>query len=371
MKKLGLIINPIAGMGGSVGLKGTDGYEILEQAKKLGAVPQAQNRAITALRQLSSLKNDIAIVTYSGQMGEDAVKSCGFYPSILANVSGRITSSQDTVEAARKMKEEKVDLIMFAGGDGTARDICRVVGERIPVIGIPAGVKIHSAVYASSPAKAGELALQYLKSKVTNIKEAEVMDIDEEYFRNGIVRTRLYGYLRVPYQRKYLQGAKAGSILDENAVKEVIAQRMIDAMVEDILYIIGPGSSTRPIMQKLGLPFTLLGVDLVLNKKLVALDVTEQQLLSYMADRQCKLIITPIGGQGFLFGRGNQQISPAVIRKLGKESIIVIATQQKLHSLHNDWLLTDTGDDELDLALSGYIGVIVGYREKVIFKVNG
>ncbi len=370
IKKLGLIINPIAGMGGRVGLKGTDGYEIYQRAKDLGAVPESPSRGITALEQLLPLKDEVEIITCPGDMGEHEAKALGFNTTLVTSVDKKMTDSKDTIEAAKIMFQQKVDLLMFAGGDGTARDIFSSVGEDLIVIGIPAGVKIHSAVYATSPRSAGELALKYLQDKISSIKEVEVMDIDEDAFREGTVTTRLYGYLKIPFEKRYLQGRKTGTPIGEEASKEAIALRVIDDMQQDLLYIIGPGSTTRPIMEKLGLDNTLLGVDVILNKKLIALDVTEKQLLEYLENKKSKLIITPIGGQGYLLGRGNQQISPRVIRQIGKENIIVVSTKQKINSLNGNPFLTDTGDIEIDDYLNGYTKVMVDYKESIIYKIG-
>ena len=368
MKRIGLIVNPVAGMGGRVGLKGTDG--VVDKALLLGATPQASNRAKQTLEMLNELKDEIEIFTCSGEMGEKEANEYGFKTKIIWDCNTDKTNCQDTIEAARIMLGEKVDLILFAGGDGTARDIFNAVGEEMVVIGIPAGVKIHSPVYAKNPSKAGELAKLYLKGKIIKIKEVEVLDIDEDAYRMGKVNTRLYGYLKIPYEREYVQNRKAGTPLSEIASQNAISLDVIENMEKDTLYIVGPGTTTRPIMQNLGLPYTLLGVDVIYNKKLIALDVAEKQLLEIVKEQQCKLIITPIGGQGYLLGRGNQQISPDVIRKIGGKNIIVIATKKKISELHGVPLFVDTGDRKLDVALNGYVRVSVGYKEQIIYQVK-
>lgn len=368
MKKMGLIINPIAGMGGRVGLKGTDG--VAERALELGALPRAPERAKKALEALMEISDVIEIVTCSGNMGENQAKECGFKTKIISTTENRYTTSQDTINAAKEMLKGMVDLILFVGGDGTARDIYNAVGQNVVVLGVPAGVKIHSPVYAQSPLKAGELAKLYLKEKVKLVSEEEVLDIDEEAYRKGSVKTRLYGYLNIPLEKKYMQNRKAGTPLSEKATQNVIALDVIDNMKEGILYIIGPGSTTRPVMENLKLPYTLLGVDLVYNKQIVKVDVTEKELLEHLSITPSKLVITPIGGQGYLFGRGNQQISPEVIKLVGKENIIVVATKQKISNLGGKPFLVDTGDTEVDEMLSGYIRVITGYKEQVIYKIK-
>jgi len=370
MKKLGLIVNPIAGMGGRVGLKGTDGSRILEEAKKLGAKPQAQNRAIEALKKLEFLKDSIELITYPHPMGEKAAMSCGFSPKVIGSFPATQTTAQDTQNAAKDMRDLEVDLLLFAGGDGTARDIYTAIGDSMVVLGIPAGVKIHSAVYACNPVRAGELARLYLEGKAKSILEAEVMDINEDDYRMGRLVAKLYGYLRIPFERRYLQRIKAGSAASEKYYQEAIAVSIVEDMSDDYLYIIGPGTTTRAVMERLNLDCSLLGIDLVYKKKLAGKDLNESELLEKIKGKKAKLIITPIGGQGYLLGRGNQQISPEVICQVGKHNIVIIATKQKINSLQGRPLLVDTGDRATDKLLNDYFKVITGYREAIVYKVT-
>lgn len=368
MKKIGLIVNPIAGMGGSVGLKGTDG--VLDEAVKLGSTPKALDKTRICIEQLEGLENVLEIVTCSGDMGENAVKPYKFNARIIYCPQSENTTSQDTVDAARKMMNEDVDLLIFTGGDGTARDIYNGVSELVTSIGIPAGVKIHSSVFAKTPVKAGELAKLFIEEKTTLTNEAEVLDIDEYEYRNGIVNTRLYGYLTVPVERKYMQNKKAPSLQSEKSQQYEIAKEVIDEMIQDTYYIIGPGSTTRSIMEILNLQNTLIGVDLIYNKKLIANDLSENQILKYISCNPSKLIITPTGGQGYLLGRGNQQISDKVVRTIGKNNIIVIATKEKIANLKGEPLLVDTGSKETNDMLKGYTKVITGRNERVMYKIN-
>ncbi|HHV08560.1 MAG TPA: ATP-NAD kinase family protein [Firmicutes bacterium] len=371
MKKLGFIVNPIAGMGGKVGLKGTDGADILEQARKLGAVPEAPNRAQVALKVLAQAKDDFQLITYPGDMGENEARAVGLKPMVLGEQKLGFTGPEDTERAALEMEQMAVDLLLFAGGDGTARNIYNAVRDRLPAVGIPAGVKIHSAVYATHPRNAGELALKYLRGEVTSVREAEVMDIDEEAFRQGRVTARLYGYLKVPYERNMIQNLKAGRAQGDEEALEAIADRIVDEMEPGVLYIIGPGTSTRPIMENLGLTNTLLGVDVVQDGKLVAADVGERELLRLINEKQAQIIVTVIGGQGYIFGRGNQQLSSTVIKAVGKKNIRVIATKNKMISLEGRPLLVDTGDEEVNAALSGYWRIVTGYNEELMYRAQG
>ncbi|MEM3640431.1 MAG: ATP-NAD kinase family protein [Candidatus Bathyarchaeia archaeon] len=368
-KKLGLVVNPIAGIGGRVGLKGSDGIEIRKRALELGAVPQSLNRTVEALEIIKPIKNDIELITYPSEMGEDAAKKCDFEPIVIGSIVKGKTTSEDTKKAAKEMLHMSTDLILFAGGDGTARDIYDAVGEAVPVLGIPAGVKIQSAVFATSPRSAGELTVLYFHGECDTL-EAEVMDIDEEAVRQGIVSPKLYGYLKIPFQRRLVQDAKVPSSGGDREAREAIACEVIDRMMDDCLYIIGPGTTTKAITSKLGLNKTLIGVDVVFRGKLIGIDVNEAQLLKLVENHSAKIIVTPIGGQGYIFGRGNQQISPEVIKKVGKDNIMVIATPEKINSLRGRPLLVDTGDREVDGMLKGYIRVITGYCEEIIYKVS-
>lgn len=370
MKKLGLIINPIAGMGGKVGLKGTDGNHILNKAIRLGAIPEAPAKALKALEKLLPIKQQLLIVTCSGNMGQNQAENLGFSNSIVYNTQSHITNSNDTKVGVKKIIDENVDLLLFVGGDGTARDVYESVGNKQLVLGIPAGVKIHSPVYANTPEKAGELALLCITREDITVKEEEVVDIDEEAYRSNLVRTSLYGYLKVPSNKKIMQNKKAPTPLSEEAVQKAIALDIIDHMEKDICYIVGPGTTTRTIMQTLNLSYTLLGVDIVMNRKIIKQDAAEKDLLNYVNTYPSKLIITPTGGQGYLLGRGNQQISSEVVNKVGKDNIIIVATNSKIVKLQGKPLLIYTGNERTDEMLKGYYRVKVGYGMEVMYEVS-
>jgi predicted polyphosphate/ATP-dependent NAD kinase len=369
-KKLGLIVNPVAGMGGRVGLKGTDGQEILEKARSLGAVSIAPNRAVMALRRLVTLINLIEIITFPQEMGENSAREAGFTPTVIGSISSGNTTSTDTQKAASKMKELGVDLILFAGGDGTARDIFNAIDGEIPVLGIPAGVKIQSGVFAINPARAGDIAAKFMKEELTTVQELEVMDIDEEAYRNNRLSSKLYGYLKVPYEESLVQGSKEATTGSEEIVLEAIASEVVESMDKDTLYIIGPGTTTRSIAERLGINKTLLGVDVIENDQLLVSDVNEETLLKLVMGKKSKIVVTVIGGQGFILGRGNQQISPEVIKKVGTQNLIIVASPSKLATLKKRTLLVDTGDPEVDDMLSGYHKVVIGYARRSVYKVS-
>ncbi|NQT09139.1 ATP-NAD kinase family protein [Candidatus Bathyarchaeota archaeon] len=370
MKRLGLIVNPVAGMGGRVGLKGSDGEDIIKRAVELGAVKLSPGRAVKALRRIARIRELVEVITYPGEMGEGEAREAGFQPTVIGSIAHGSTTREDTVEAARTMAEMGVDLIMFAGGDGTARDLVEAVDGDVPVLGIPAGVKIHSGVFAINPADAGELAALYLEGGPVKLRELGVMDIDEEAFRDDRLSARLYGYLKVPYLEAMVQNTKSGSATTNEFSLEGIAADIVEEMKDDVIYVLGPGTTVRPIAEKLGLSKTLLGVDVVLDGKLIAVDANEEKLLELVEGKEARIIVTVIGGQGFVFGRGNQQISPQVIRSVGVENIIVIATPGKLAALQGRPLLVDTGDPEVDEMLSGYAKVVTEYGRRVVYRVK-
>ena len=370
MKRLGLIVNPVAGMGGRVGLKGSDGEAIIKRAVELGAVKLSPGRAVDALRRIARIREQVEVITYPGEMGEDEVREAGFQPTVIGSIAHNSTTREDTVEAARTMAEMGVDLIMFAGGDGTARDLVEAVDGEVPVLGIPAGVKIHSGVFAINPADAGELAALYLEGGPVKLRELEVMDIDEEAFRDDRLSARLYGYLKVPYEEAMIQNTKSGSATTDEFSLEGIAADIVEEMERDVLYVLGPGTTVRQIAERLGLSKTLLGVDVVLNGELIAADANEEKLLELIDGKEARIIVTVIGGQGFVLGRGNQQISPQVIRSVGVENITIIATPGKLAALQGRPLLVDTGDPEVDEMLSGYAKVVTEYGRRVVYRVK-
>lgn len=367
MKTIGVVINPIAGMGGSVGLKGTDG--LFDEALRRGAHPKAHEKMKLALEEIKNMMGEIRVVTPSGAMGGDLARTLGFSTEIVYE-SAAVTSSADTKYAVQTVSQHGVDLLLFAGGDGTARDVYEALHADIPCIGVPAGVKIHSPVYALNPTRAGTLAGLYLDGKVKRLKEEEVLDIDEAAYRAGKVRTQLYGLLKVPVDQRFMQSRKSGSPQSERSSQLEIASLLIGQMKADTLYIVGPGSTTKPVLEGLGLEKTIIGVDLILNRTLVKSDASEKDILDYLEKRPGHIIVTPTGGQGYLFGRGNQQISARVIRKVGKDNITIIATKNKLAELKGAPLYVDTGDPAVNADLTGHYKVITGHREKTICKVT-
>ncbi|ABN62237.1 ATP-NAD kinase family protein [Shewanella baltica] len=368
--RLGLVINPLAGLGGCVGLKGSDG--VADEALALGAEPKAALRMMQALEVIRDYADDIEVITALGIMGEDVAKSLGFTTRVVYQTPDK-TQALDTQAVVRALLDEPLDLLLFAGGDGTARDVYSVfeqatIDDKLPVLGVPAGVKIHSGVYGITPHASGMVVKMLLDGELVSLMSADVMDIDEVAFRQGTVRAKRFGELLVPAEPRYVQAVKMGGKEVDELVLADIAADVINQM-EDELYIMGSGSTVAFVMEELALDNTLLGVDLIQDKNLVGSDLTANELLELTQDKPTKLVITLIGGQGHILGRGNQQLSSELIRRIGKDNIIILATKTKLKALDGRPLIVDSGDPKLDSELGGYYKVTTGYHDYVMYQV--
>ncbi|MFH0861424.1 MAG: ATP-NAD kinase family protein [Candidatus Altiarchaeota archaeon] len=354
--KIGFLVNPIAGLGGRVGLKGTDGKA--NEAKLRGAEPVSPIRAAECLEGLRDAGDSLDFLTCSGSMGSGLLE--GFRYEVVLD-TGQSTSSKDTKNACVRFIERGVELILFAGGDGTLRDVFSAVGDKVPVVGIPAGVKMHSGAFAVNPHASGKLVLDYANGSAP-LRDAEVIDVDEEAYRAGELRTRLFGYVKTPFRQELIQaGKRVFSSVDDEESKYSIAVFASEFMRDGSAYILGAGSTTAAIAKQLGIEKTLLGVDVVKKGRLLVKDASERELVELLKkESKAKIIVSPIGAQGFVFGRGTQQISPHVIRMVGAKNVIYVATPVKLNTTPQ--LLVDTSDRDLDRELSGYRSVVIGYR---------
>jgi predicted polyphosphate/ATP-dependent NAD kinase len=373
---LGLIINPISGMGGSVGLKGTDGKYILMKAIELGAKPNAQNRTKELLKELTPVKSKLKFITCPADMGAKILKEMEFefetiHSSIFENINTIYDTTVDhTKTAARIMKDiEDLQLLLFVGGDGTARDIASIIDNNKPCLGIPAGVKIYSSVFSINPKSASSLIMQFLWEE-TALRESEVLDIDEDQYRKGNLVSKPYGYLLTPYNPDYSQLSKEGTPDSDLNNQERIAKRIIEEMEEGVLYLIGPGTTTKAITNALKQEKTVLGIDLLLNKQIIATDLNEQQILAHIEGKTAKIIVSLIGKQGFLFGRGNLQFTPHILKKIGSKNILIISTRFKLQNIPNQILRIDTRDPGLDEEMKGLYKIFVDYDDIKICMVE-
>ncbi|MFX0148208.1 MAG: ATP-NAD kinase family protein, partial [Candidatus Hodarchaeota archaeon] len=355
------------GMGGSVGLKKTDA-ENYKLALKLGAVPVAPSRMADFFRNLKYRENLFFLVA-PGKMGQQHIKNYSHRFEVVGEI-GIETTAEDTIRIAKAMIKKKIELLIFCGGDGTAKDIFNAIDMKVPVIAVPSGVKMFSSVFAISPRAAAEL-LDLFLTKKTETEEREVLDIDEQSYLKGRLDSKLYGFLKVPKVHNLIQHSKDSSIIgisvEQN--KHEIALYMIEKMESDTLYLMGPGTTIKAITDQLELKKTLLGVDGLYNRGIIGLDLNERAIMKLLEKiKKVKIIITPIGGQGFIFGRGNKQFTPEVIKKVGKDNIIIISTKEKIKKL--EILRVDTGDNKVDNMLKGFFKVITGYKEEIIKKVE-
>jgi predicted polyphosphate/ATP-dependent NAD kinase len=364
-KTIGLIINPVAGMGGSVGLKGTDG-DARDKALALGATPISPGRTLEVLRHIQC-HDRIRWLAAAGPMGADTASAAGLGFDRVGEI-GANTSSADTQRVVREMLAAGAQLVVFAGGDGTARDLVDALGTQVPVVAIPSGVKVYSAVFAYSPRAAAALVDAFVSG--ADCTEEEVLDIDEEAYRHGRVESLHYGFLLVPEVQRLLQGSKessgmAGGIAE---AKQELATIVVEGMLPGTLYLLGCGTTVRAVAEKLGLEKSLLGIDAVVDGRLVGRDLNERGILQLLDQYpETRIVLTPLGGNGFLFGRGNKQFTPQIIRRVGRDKLIVIANREKMLALRS--LHVDTGDPDLDRQLAGYIDVVVGLNHSKIMRI--
>jgi predicted polyphosphate/ATP-dependent NAD kinase len=357
MRRVGFVVNPIAGMGGRVGLKGTDGK--VAEARERGAEPRAPERAREALEALLATGADIELLAAGGDMGEAAATEVGVDCDVRTHPAGE-TSAADTRDAVEAFAAAGVDLVLFVGGDGTAVDVVETLAERegeIPMLGVPAGVKIYSSVFAVSPRAAGRIAATFERTE-----SREVNDIDEEAYRAGEVHTTLKAIAEVPVAEE-LQSSKQ---LSGGSVATLAAGVAADVEA-GVTYVLGPGSTLGAIKRELGFEGTPLGVDVWRagqeGGELLVRDGSADEILASLGERNV-VMVSPIGGQGFIFGRGNQQISPDVLRE---SDIEIVASRDKLDDI--GVLRVDTGDKDLDENLRGWRKVRIGRVERRLLKV--
>jgi len=370
--KIGFLVNPIAGMGGRVGLKGTD--NVLSKAFAIGAKPVSPLKATEFLKKLKELEltRKINLLTCPGVMGEDEVTSAGLQAETLPMTIGTETSAEDTKLAIKLMVKNNVDLVVFVGGDGTARDIfCALNGKvTTPVFGVPSGVKMYSGIFAANVIDAAYVVQAFAEDEA-QITDFEMVDADEEAIRSDRFSTKLYGFLKGPFVPMRLLGSKQISpeTLDEHDNQMAVARFVVEDMNPKATYILGPGTTVKCIADLLGVKKTLLGVDIYRNEKVIK-DVNEEKILREIRDwNNTWIVLSPIGRQGMLLGRGNQEISPEIVGRIRKERLIVAATRSKIQGIDGGVLRVDTGDPQVDEMLRGYIKVAIDYREWRLMQI--
>ena len=358
--RIGLIVNPYAGLGGPLALKGSDG-SLAEQALAKGVAPVAPPRATRALSGLTG----IDLITASGPLGEQAARAAGLSPRIVHKAPDR-PAAVDTSHAASALCDAGIDLLLFAGGDGTACDLIGHTGD-VPVLGVPAGVKMHSAVFATSPAAAAAMLQDFLRGRPLTPSPAAVITARP----HGTPEVR--GHLPAPASPRR-QGAKAISTVTADADLSAACIHTAHELADCPLALIGTGATMLATKQALAGDGTLLGVDAYAHGRLIARDADEQRLWQLVRTAaqptRTRLLLGVVGGQGFLLGRGNQMISPRVLKTLAPEAITVLASADKLAALDGGQLLVDSGDEALDQALSGTISVRTGPRRRMVMAVD-
>ena len=264
-------------------------------------------------------------------------------------------------------------MILFCGGDGTARDIFEIVGTKIPILGIPSGVKMHSGVFGINTRATAKMLFEFV-NKTLSIGDAEIMDLDEDLYRKGEWNIRLFGIAKGIVEPTYIQvGKTCYESVSDDEIKDELAEHIIDEIEinTDSLFLFGSGGTIDYIAKKMKLNNTLLGIDGFYHNKLVGSDLNEEQILKLLAKYPtAKLILSPIGAQGFILGRGNLQLSPKVIKKIGIDNIIVVSTPSKLAG--TPFIRIDSGDKKLDhlFIKKEFIMVVIGYRLSRVVKIQ-
>ena len=374
--RIGIVVNPDAGLGGRLGFKGSDGRA--KEARDAGAVDRAGPRmqqCISKFKELldSSLNRmgvSPTIVAWSGRMGGDWLDGFEYEQSKESPIE---STAQDTSNLVHDLIESEVDVILYAGGDGTTRDIVNALdGNETPLIGVPGGVKMHSGCFATTPKASAEVLLAFLQGDLM-VAITEVMDLDEEIYQKGEWKVRMYGEAWTPSSPRFMQGAKEQvERASESDTIEGLANH-IGNLIDDnpeLMVIWGSGGTLRRMGEHLNVELTLLGID-IQHKGTIHSDLNEQQLLQHLAGYEGSrlLLLSPMGGQGFLIGRGNLQLSPDVLRAIGFESILGVATPSKLLGLSS--VRIDTGDPLLDEEFQQrrFVKLLQGYRTTRVIRI--
>ena len=380
--RIGVLVNPDAGLGGRLGFKGSDGRA--DEARSSGAKDRAGPRmmeTITHIFNLIQSKKCLEFDLYvcGGKMGSDWIKDIPF-PNlkVIGDWQGK-TSAKDTTLAVELLLEEDVDLIMYAGGDGTTRNIIDTLESleslELPLIGVPSGVKMYSGCFAEDTLAAAEVLAAWINGDL-GFSTTEVLDMDEESYRLGEWKIDMFGQAITPASPLWIQGSKHQvQAVGEDEVLESLSEHILEIYVENenCLIIWGAGGSLNKIANLCNLDTTLLGIDISKGDKLIGTDLSEKELISILdnySENEIVLLLSPMGGQGFLIGRGNLQLSPDVLRKIGIDNIMGVATPAKLLSISR--IRIDTGDTSLDKEIRGkkYVKIIQGYRTIKIVKIE-
>ena len=355
---VGLVVNPIAGLGGQAGLHGTDAPDAPQRALSLGIRPMASIRAAAALAEL----DDVKLLTAGGVMGADAALLAGHDCSIIYTPPAPRTEALDTRRAVTALRQAGADLILFAGGDGTARDVMQGA-DGAPALGVPAGVKMHSSVFALSPRAAGVTARHFLATPHRPTSWREVLDVDFHW------QPVLHGEMRVPDQPRRVQRPKQRLSAGENLA--ALGHALAEELEEGVTYLVGPGRTAKSVLGDLGLETGLLGVDVLRDRRVVRADASEDQLAQALSTaHKLRLLISPVGGQGFLLGRGNQQLSTRILKRTVRDGMRVASPLSKLMALGGRPLLIETDDVELATLFRPYVRVLIAPGREILYPVR-
>ena len=381
MARIGVLVNPDAGLGGKLGFKGSDGRA--EEARLSGAKDRAgprMNETMNYIFKMIQTKKclDVDLFICGGKMGFDWIKEIPFSNMDVVGDWEGITSAEDTSFAVELLLDKNVDLILYAGGDGTTRDIIEKLdsldSSELPLIGVPSGVKMYSGCFAEDTQAAAEVLAAWVNGEL-GFSTTEVLDMDEDSYRMGEWKIDMFGQATTPASPLWIQGSKHQiQAIGEDEVLESLSEHILELYLkDDYLIVWGAGGSLNKIAKLCGLSTTLLGIDITKGNELIGTDLSEKELISILedySDEKIVLLLSPMGGQGFLIGRGNLQLSPDVLRKIGIENIMGVATPAKLLSISR--IRIDTGDISLDKEIreKKYIKMIQGYRTIKIVKIE-
>lgn len=352
-----------------MGLKGTDDQGIIELAIAEKVPPRAQERAFEFIGRIARLgRKDFCFYTSNSKMGEDYLRNKGINFKVIYEYEGKFSTSKDTEKLCEKLVTVGVEAIFFVGGDGTARDIFQIVGNEIPLIGVPAGVKMYSGIFCTTVNTSIKTFSNFLEG-FYKLREEEIIDINEEEYRKDEFNLKIYGYALTLNESENIQGSKSDNYNEDKDNQERIAKYFVENMNKETYYVLGPGTTVKEISKMLNQPFTLLGVDILLDGKAIALDVNEDRILNLIDKKKVKLVLSPLGRQGIILGRGNQQISSKVLRKIKTQNIILIATEKKLKDLRRNYLIADIDDYFVRKKLGGYVRILVDYNIEKVLKL--
>ncbi|HUR25923.1 MAG TPA: NAD(+)/NADH kinase [Candidatus Thermoplasmatota archaeon] len=359
--RVGLVVNPVAGLGGPGAYKGSDGN--WQDALAEGYQPTSPARARRFVQECGA---DLHWVAAPGLLGADYAPGCQVVLAEMKPELGK-TTRDDTMRAAAAIRDAKVDLLCFLGGDGTAADVCKAVGDKQACLGVPAGVKITSAVFAHDVEEAAWLVERLRPGFETILRD--VTDLDEVAYRTGHVDIELKGNLRVPMSPAIQSGKVATST---DTPLEPLIEQLLQEWDADALHLVGAGSVCLAVKDQFWGKPTLLGVDAIQGSRITAIDLDDRQIADLVekqlaAGGNVRVVLSTIGGQGMLLGRGTQMFRPEVLKKIGWDSLRVVAPPEKLLGLRA--LHVDTGDPEFDLTAPKHIRVTTGWNESRMMRL--